>query len=301
LSLLALFLLLCAAAPVGAAEDGKAAEEAKAPAASKEAAPPARQPPETLLELIVAGGPLNIAFLAVLGLFSLVALAVILERLVNLTEGKLVPPDFVRELQELIRRREEDPQAFRALCEKYPSLIANVLKAGLLRAGRPVTEVEKGMEDAAARELGALRARVRPLTVLSSVGPLVGLLGTSVGMIVVFRNATQFGTGRAEFLAEGIYLKLMTTVGGLIVAIPSVLFGAFFNSKSEKLLRKVDECLTETVPCFARMEREAADRREGIDAIDRLAGRAFARVEEEPADRREEVDAIDRLTGTKND
>ncbi len=292
LSLFALFLLLCAAAPARAAEDGKPAEEAKAPAAGKEEAPPARKPPETLLELVVAGGPLNIAFLSVLGLFSLIALAVILERLVNLTEGKLIPPGFVRELQELVRRREADPQPFRELCEKYPSLIANVLKAGLLRAGRPVPEVEKGMEDVAARELGALRARVKPLTVLASVGPLVGLLGTSVGMIVVFRNATQYGTGRAEFLAEGIYLKLMTTVGGLIVAIPSVLFGAFLNSRSEKLLRKVDECLTETVPCFARMERERAGRREEVDAIDRLAGRAFDR---------EEVDAIDRLTGTKND
>jgi biopolymer transport protein ExbB len=257
-SCLVVLLLLWAAAA--------RAEEAKPPAHT-----PARKAPETLLELIVAGGPLNIAFLSVLGLFSLVALAVILERLVNLRQRKLVPPEFVRELRELVRRQEDDPQPFRDLAERHPSLIANVLKAGLLRAGRPVPEVEKAMEDAAARELGALRSQVRPLTVLSSVGPLVGLLGTAVGMILVFRTASEVGPGKAELLAEGIYLKLETTVAGLIVAIPSVLFAALFNGRSEKLMRLVDEQLMETIPCFARMEQGGADRpvgkRSGLRAL----------------------------------
>jgi len=210
--------------------------------------------PETLLELIVAGGPVNIAFMGVLGLFSLVGLAVILERLWNLTARKLIPPGFVKELQELVSRKEDNPEAFQELCRRYPSPVANILKAGLLRAGRPVLEVEKGMEDAAARELGVLRSRIRPLTVLSTAGPLVGLLGTSVGMILVFRTVSQSGLGEAKLLAEGIYLKLETTVAGLIVAIPSLLFAAFINSRSDNLLRRMDECLMDTIPCFIRME-----------------------------------------------
>src|SRR5919202_6009461 len=108
------------------------------------------------------------------------------------------------------------------------------------------------MEDAAARELGVLRSHVRPLTVLSSVGPLVGLLGAAVGMILVFRTASQVGPGKAELLAEGIYLKLETTVAGLIVAIPAVLFAALFNGRTEKLLRLVDEHLMEAITCLAR-------------------------------------------------
>src|SRR5204863_279915 len=123
---------------------------------------------------------------------------------------------------------------------------------------------------AAARELGALRGAVRPLTVLSSVGPLVGLLGTAVVMILVFRTASQVGPGKAELLAEGIYLKLETTVAGLIVAIPSVLFAALFNARGEKLLRLVDEHLMETIPCFARMEQAAerpAGKRAGLRAV----------------------------------
>jgi biopolymer transport protein ExbB len=252
-----LTLLLLPAASVSQAADKKAdkvMDQAQGADSAKRAAP-AKKAPETLWELIVAGGPLNMGFLAVLGIFSLVGLTVILERLVNLTSGKLMPPGFVRDLQELIRRHSDSPQMFRELCERYPSVIATVLKAGVLWAGRPVPEIEKAMEDTAARELGALRGRVRPLTVLSGAGPLVGLLGTAVGMILVFRTASEGGLGKAELLAEGIYLKLETTVAGLLVAIPSLLFAAFFNSRTEKLMRRIDEQLMETIPCFMRMEK----------------------------------------------
>jgi biopolymer transport protein ExbB len=248
LLLAALVILLLNISPVRA--------EAPAEVADGPAAPEAKKAPETLLELIVAGGPINIGFLSVLGLFSFISLAITLERLVNLTSRKLMPPEFLRDLQELIRRREDNPQPFRELSARYPSVIATILRAAVLRAGRPVPEVEKGMEDAAARELGELRSRVRPLMVLGMVGPLVGLLGTAVGMILVFRTASQHGMGNAPLLAEGIYLKLMTTVGGLIVAIPSLLFAALFNSRSEKFMRIMDEQLMESIPCFARMEQK---------------------------------------------
>jgi biopolymer transport protein ExbB len=222
---------------------------------------PTEKMPETFLELITAGGPLNIAFISVLGLFSLLGLAIILERLANLREKKLMPPDFVHGLQLLTRREEDNPRAFIDLCDRYPSVIATILKAGLLRAGRPVLEVEKAMEDAAARELGALRGRVRPLTVLSALGPLVGLLGTAVGMIIVFQTASESGLGNSKLLAKGIYLKLETTVAGLIVAIPSVIFAAIFISRSEKLMRRIDVQLMEVIPCFARMELGGASQK----------------------------------------
>ena len=79
-------------------------------------------------------------------------------------------------------------------------------------------------------------------------------------MILVFRTASQVGPGKAELLAEGIYLKLETTVAGLLVAIPSVLFAAVFNSRTEKLLRRIDEHLMEVIPCFVRMEHSNAER-----------------------------------------
>ena len=259
-ALLAFFLLLSAAAS-SAACFGLPAKSCRSTAASSQergAGPLGNQDaPETLLELIVAGGPVNIGFLSVLGLFSLVGLAVILERLWNLTARKLVPAGFVSELQELVRRQEDNPRPFQSLCRRYPSVARTSSRQVCCGPAGRCSRSRRAMEDAAARELGVLRSSVRPLTVLSSAGPLVGLLGTAVGMILVFRTVSQSGLGEAKLLAEGIYLKLETTVAGLIVAIPSLLFAALFNSRSEKLLRRIDECLMETIPCFIRMARPA--------------------------------------------
>lgn len=215
----------------------------------------AKTPPETILELIVAGGPMNIAFMIVLGLFSLVAATVALERLVNLRRGRVLPGEFTRGLEELTRRGERRPEEYDQLCQRNPSPAAAILKAGLLRVGRPSTEIEKAMEDAAAREAAALRARLRPLSVIANVAPLIGLLGTVVGMLEAFRVASQAGLGKAELLAEGIYLALETTVAGLIIAIPAMLCAAYFNARTERLLRDTDERLMDVLPAFARFEQ----------------------------------------------
>ncbi len=111
------------------------------------------------------------------------------------------------------------------------------------------------MEDALAREVSRLRGSVRPLTIVGNVAPLVGLLGTVVGMIMAFRAASQEGLGGdAQILVEGIYLALLTTAAGLTIAIPSMLFAALFNSRIDHYLREMDERLMETIPCFEWME-----------------------------------------------
>lgn len=284
----------------------------------------AREPPATLMDMIEESGSSGVAFMIVLGLFSLAGLAVILERLVNLTHGKIIPAAFLHELDGLAKQRESNVERFRDLCEGFrltekslaalhkaevpqsvltrlrsvtgPALsakefleqlkktlaaedferyqaklleqaegcgrfaapIALVLRAGLLRAGRPVAEVEKSMEDALAREVAALRSRVRPLNVIGAVAPLVGLFGTVIGMILAFRTASVEGLGgRAELLAEGIYLALLTTAAGLTIAIPCLLFAAYFNDRIDKFMREMDERLMTTIPCFARMEGNA--------------------------------------------
>jgi biopolymer transport protein ExbB len=222
----------------------------------------------SVLSMIRESGPSGIAFMVVLGLFSLVAVAVIIERLVNLTRGKVIPPAFVTGVQELVQRKEADPAPFRELCRSFPSPVASVLRSGLTRAGRPVPEVEKAMEDAVAREAATLRSRVRPLGVIASVAPLVGLLGTVVGMIIAFRTASQQGLGgKAELLAEGIYLALLTTAAGLTIAIPSLMLAAYFNSQIDRFLREGDEQLMEVIPCFARMEQAAPARSAATDRM----------------------------------
>ncbi len=166
-----------------------------------------------------------------------------------------MPSHFVGGLRELLDSNEDSVDGFRRLCEDLRSPIAKIMNAGLVRAGRPLPEVEKAMEDAAMREMAAMRARNRPLSVIGSIAPLVGLLGTVVGMIFAFGEASQEGLGKAEALAHGIYLALMTTAGGLTIAIPSLLCAAWFNARVERFMREIDECLLDTMPSLARIER----------------------------------------------
>ncbi len=238
------------------------ADEATADAASPDVAATEGEETGTIFSLILKSGWVGWLFMAILGIFSLVSATVAIERLVNLTRGKVIPADFVRDLEERVRRGQGGPERFRDLCERSAAPIANILKAGLLRSSRPLPEVEKSMEDAAARESSTLRSRVRPLNVVGSVAPLVGLLGTVVGMIFAFRNASQAGLGKAEVLAEGIYLALLTTAAGLTIAIPALLFAAFFNARVERFMREIDERLMETMPCFAGTERSEPNTRE---------------------------------------
>jgi biopolymer transport protein ExbB len=241
-ALTALVFLLSAGAPAWGAAEREAAEKAA-------------ERPTTLLTMIEDGGWSSTVFMSILGLLSLATVAVILDRLVNLSRRKVIPPQFVSELQELAKNGGEDPAPFQELCRRFPTPAASVLKAGLLRAGRPVLEVEKALEDALAREAAALRSRVRPLTVAANVAPLIGLLGTVIGIIMAFHHASRVGLGgRGEVMAQGISLALLATAGGLAIAIPALLCAAYFNMRIDRLLREADECLMEVIPCFARME-----------------------------------------------
>lgn len=235
-----------------AEENGQTADGDSVPPAGEDAQNGQQRQSVGWLILDSAGS--GIIFYVILAIFSIVALSVTLERLVNLTRGKTIPPPFVEQLRGIVEANDGSRENFERLCQSFKAPVANILHAGTLRSGRPLPEVEKAMEDAAIREMAAMRGRIRPLNVVGSVAPLVGLLGTVVGMIFAFRVSSQAGLGKAELLAEGIYLALMTTAAGLTIAIPCLLLVAWFNARVERYMREIDVCLLETMPSFARME-----------------------------------------------
>jgi biopolymer transport protein ExbB len=240
-------------APLAGEENPVAAPAAAAPA-EKSAESLADSEDDSIMGMVLNSGPTGLTFLVVLILFSLAAVTVGLERAVNTRQDRIVPATFLGDLRTLLGKSDVRPNEFEALCEKTPSPVARILRAGLLRTGRPVPEVEKSMEDAAAREMAEIRGGIKPLSVIGAVAPLVGLLGTVLGMIIAFRTASQEGLGRGELMAQGIYMALLTTAAGLTIAIPCLLLAALYNSRVEKYFREIDKSLMETMPCFARLE-----------------------------------------------
>jgi biopolymer transport protein ExbB len=201
------------------------------------AAPAAADAPETLLEYFLAGGPLMWVILAC----SVVGLAFVIERCVNLRRSKNLDDATYRRIMELVEQ--QDAQMARAHARENPGPMSRVLASVLSCARSPRAEMETMLEDAGARELWQLRRNSKPLGIIASVAPLLGLLGTVLGIIRAFRDvAMQEGAiGNPKMLANGIYEALITTAAGLTVAIPMLLFYHYFRGKAEDLVREIEE------------------------------------------------------------
>jgi biopolymer transport protein ExbB len=142
------------------------------------------------------------------------------------------------------------------LCQRFPSSAANVIRAMLLKAGRPDAELEQAVAEATEREASRLYYHVRWLNLSMSVAPMLGLLGTVQGMIIVFMGASQLapGVNKAAYMAEGIYLKLVCTFAGLIVAIPAAVLAHVFEARIQKLMNDVEDLVLELLPQVERFE-----------------------------------------------
>ena len=130
--------------------------------------------------------------------------------------------------------------------------MAEVFQAAVRRWGRPMLEVEQAVMDAGDRVADSLKRFVRLFHAISNVAPLIGLLGTVLGMIQSFdMMSSQESLGRPEMLASGISVALMTTAGGLAVAIPAYLAYMYFSSKSDSYLNEIDKLCQRVVDCIS--------------------------------------------------
>lgn len=208
------------------------------------------------LSLLMSGGWMMIP----IALMSVLVVTVTLERAFALRQGSIIPNRLVRGLQDLSAVDDRlDPVSAYKLCQRYPSAAASVIKTMLLKVGRPHSEIEHAVAEASQREADRLYANVRWLNMATAVTPLMGLLGTVWGMIEAFHATTQLvpGQDRAEQLAGGIYIALVTTLAGLMVAIPSAVFAHFYEGKITSTFRRLDELLFHFLAQIERFEGES--------------------------------------------
>ena len=176
-----------------------------------EAAPAAPIPTRSLFDMLVAGGPLMIPIL----LASFVMLLIVFERLISLRRRRVVPRLFVERFLLQIREGALDRNEALERCEDDSSHVARVFAAAVRKWGKPAVEVEQAVLDEGERIANVLRRYLRVLNGVSTVSPLLGLLGTVWGMIQSFNViATSPAMGRAEMLAGGISVALDHDGGG---------------------------------------------------------------------------------------
>ena len=206
-----------------------------------------------IFTLLVQGG----FFMLPILLMSLLVVTFAIERFIGLRRARVLPDALVTGLGQLGGPQGGfDPRKAYKLCQQYPSAAATVVRAMLLKVGRPHSEVEHAVAEASEREANRLYANVRWLILAAAVAPLLGLLGTVWGMIRAFHDTTQLtpDVNKADYLAEGIYVALVTTLGGLCVAIPAAIIAHYFEGRVQALFHQVDEMLFNLMPQVERFE-----------------------------------------------
>jgi biopolymer transport protein ExbB len=218
-------------------------------------------------DFVIKGGPVMIP----IGICSLVALAVMIERLISLRRSHVIPRSFLPGLRSAFESSARNAMEF---CKSRPSAVANVFAAGIRRLGEPVEVVERHVQEAGEREALKLRKNLRVLSVIGSTAPLLGLLGTITGMITAFQTVAASGEalGRTELLAKGIYEAMITTAAGLIVAIPVLICYHWLSAKIENLVMEIDRMTVDFIEQYARPTRAIPDVQSNGKADDHLHG-----------------------------
>ncbi|MFO7907750.1 MAG: MotA/TolQ/ExbB proton channel family protein [Planctomycetota bacterium] len=219
-------------------------------------------PTDSLLAAFQDGGLLMIP----IGFCSFVLLVFVFERVVSLRQGRVIPRPFVRRFLEQLREEQLTRDEALALCEKNKSPVSDVFAAAVRKWGRSSVEVEQAVIDTGERVTNDLRRYLRLFNGISTISPLLGLLGTVLGMIRAFNAIVHSGAmGRPELLAGGISQALLTTAAGLTVAIPALIAYLYFVSRVDRLVISIDSLGQQVVdlvsgdsPSNRKSERKAA-------------------------------------------
>ncbi len=204
-------------------------------AAAQAGSEPAVDAPAGFLEIIFAGGLIGILMIVVLLALSLTTAYLVFDHLMTIRKSILIPDGLAESVRKSLLS--SDVSAAKVACQQQPSMMSFVLSQGIGELEFGWNAVEKTLEDALAEQAARLFRKIEYLSLIGNIAPMVGLLGTVIGMIFAFQNvaATQ-GTASAPQLATGIYQALVTTVGGLIVAIPSIGAFAIFRNRIDQLI-----------------------------------------------------------------
>jgi biopolymer transport protein ExbB len=174
-----------------------------------------------------------------IALCSIIALAIFLERLWSLRRSRVIPRDFLIEIEDLIRR-EKIPEAV-TRCRKDNSSMANIIVAGIRNFGKRREIVKESIEEIGRREAATLERYINVVGTIAAIAPLLGLLGTVFGMIKAFNVISIQGVGNPSSLAGGISEALITTAAGLVVAIPTFVLYRYLANKADALIVEMEE------------------------------------------------------------
>ncbi len=188
-----------------------------------------------MFELVTAGGWLMVPIIAC----SIIAFAIIAERLWTLRIKRVIPRKLVAQVWDQAKGRKLDVERLQDLRAGSP--LGRILAAGLMNRNASREIMKEAIEDTGRHVVHELERYINTLGTIAAISPLLGLLGTVIGMIQVFSTITTQGVGNPGALAGGISQALITTAAGMVVAIPSLMAYRYFRGKVNMLVIRMEQ------------------------------------------------------------
>jgi len=207
---------------------------------------------KSVFEMVTAGGWLMLPII----LCSVIAAAITAERFWALKQEKVVPGNLVAQVWQLHQKKELNKERIKLLRDSSP--LGRILSAGLININHEREVMKEAIEETGRQVVHELERFLNTLGTIASISPLLGLLGTVIGMIKVFTAITAQGVGNPTVLAGGISEALITTAAGLSVAIPTLMFYRYFRGRVDMLVIKMEEEALKLVEVI-HGEREAGE------------------------------------------
>ena len=226
---------------------------AKAAEPALQAAPQQVEQSYSLIQMAAKGGWLMI----VLAILSVIAIYIFGKKWWMIHRAKQVDKNFMRDIRDYIH--EGKVKSALSLCEKYDSPVARLVEKGIERIGRPLTDIQTAVENMGNVEIARLERGLPTLATIAGGAPMIGFLGTVLGMVQAFFNMANAGNNiDITLLSSGIYTAMITTVGGLIVGILAYFGYNYLTAQISNLMFKME---TATID-FMDLLHEPADNEE---------------------------------------
>jgi len=208
-----------------------------------------RKPSESMFEIVKSGGLMMVPLI----LCSIIAAAIILERLWTLQKSRVVPPELAEKVWRWVESRQIQEKHIVALRQNSP--LGKILAAGLANRHRERSLIKEAIEDSGRHVIHELERYLNALATIAAISPLLGLLGTVFGMVRTFNAISSAGVGNPASLAAGIGEALIATAGGLIVAIPALIGYRFLRRRVDGLVVDME---VEAVKLLHALDDDAA-------------------------------------------
>lgn len=189
----------------------------------------------SIWELAMAGGPLMIP----LALCSIIAVYIFVERVLTINKANVSSDAFMGKIKELVLR--SDINGAKLLCSQHDTPVARMIEKGVARIGSPLKNIEASIENVGKIEVFRLEKNLSVLATIAGAAPMIGFLGTVIGMVGAFiAIAQEEGSVSPKLLADGIYTAMVTTVAGLIVGIIAYLGYNYLVTRVSKVVHLME-------------------------------------------------------------